>query len=66
MGNGYLPKADCPPDGVDALSHCDGITLNTSLWLDGVQVMENGEFVHPELKEMAEMLKKVRCAERNI
>lgn len=57
-GIGYLPKADCPPDGVDAASHCDGITLNTSLWLDGVQVMDNGEFVHPELAAMAEELKK--------
>ena len=56
-GIGYLPACDCPPDGIDAASHTDGITLNTSLWLDGVQIMDKGEFVHPELKEMAEQLK---------
>lgn len=56
-GIGYLPKCDCPPDGVNAASHCDGITLSTSLWLDGIQVMDNGEFVHPDLADMAEQLK---------
>ncbi len=56
-GIGYLPAVDCPPDGINAASHCDGITLNTSLWLDGVQIMDNGEFVHPALKEMAGQLK---------
>ena len=56
-GIGYLPPCDCPPNGINAASHCDGITLNTSLWLDGVQIMDNGEFIHPELKEMADELK---------
>ena len=55
-GIGYLPAADCPPDGVKAASHCDGICLNTSVWLDGVQVQDCGRVVHPDLVEMAEKL----------
>ncbi len=56
-GMGYLPVADAPPAGINAASHCDGITLNSSLWLDGVQVLDQGEIVHPELVEMAKKLK---------
>ena len=56
-GMGYLPVADAPPTGINAASHCDGITLNSSLWLDGVQVLDQGEIVHPELVEMAKKLK---------
>ena len=55
-GIGYLPAADCPPDGVKAASHCDGICLNTSVWLDGVQVQDCGRVVHPDLVEVAEKL----------
>lgn len=56
-GMGYLPVADAPPTGIDAASHCDGITLNSSLWLDGVQVLDKGEIVHPDLVEMAKQLR---------
>lgn len=55
-GIGYLPAADCPPDGVNAASHCDGICLNTSVWLDGVQVLDCGKVVHPDLIDMAQKL----------
>lgn len=57
-GIGYLPAADCPPDGIPAASHCDGICLNTSVWLDGVQVLDCGKVVHPELTDMANQLYK--------
>lgn len=57
-GIGYLPAADCPPDGVNAASHCDGICLNTSVWLDGDQILDCGRVVHPELTEMAGQLYK--------
>ena len=55
-GIGYLPVADAPPDGINAASHCDGICLNTSVWLDGIQVLDKGKFVHPDLAGMAEKL----------
>lgn len=57
-GIGYLPAADCPPGGINAASHCDGICLNTSVWLDGVQILDCGKVVHPELMEMAVKLHK--------
>lgn len=41
-----------------AKSHVDGICLECSVWLDGVQIMENGKFIHPELKVLANKLGK--------
>lgn len=55
-GIGYLPAADCPPKGIHAASHCDGICLNTSVWLDGVQITDCGRVVHPELTGLAAQL----------
>lgn len=55
-GLGYLPAADAPPDGIDAASHSDGICLNSSVWLDGVQVLDEGKVVHPDLIELAEKI----------
>jgi len=58
-GMGYLSPVDAPPDGIMAKSHCDGICLNSSVWLDGEMILENGRVVHPELKSMADKLIKV-------
>lgn len=55
-GLGYLSPVDAPPDGIQAKSHCDGICLDSSVWLDGVQILERGVVVHPELKTLAEPL----------
>jgi len=49
-GIGYVSPIDAPPYGQDAKSHCDGICLNASIWLDDVQVLDKGKFIHPELK----------------
>lgn len=57
-GMGYVSPYDAPPEGLDAKSHCDGICLNSSVWLDGVQIMDEGKFVHPELKEISEKIVK--------
>jgi leucyl aminopeptidase (aminopeptidase T) len=51
-------SADCAPGGISAPSHCDGICLNTSVWLDGVQFMDKGEVLDPHLKELARKLGK--------
>ena len=32
-GIGYVSPFDAPPHGQDAKSHCDGICLNSSVWL---------------------------------
>ncbi|MEG0091651.1 MAG: aminopeptidase, partial [Oscillospiraceae bacterium] len=35
------------PGGIPAASHSDGICLNSSVWLDDVQVLDNGVIVGP-------------------
>lgn len=50
-GIGYVSPIDAPPAGQDAKSHTDGICLNASIWLDGVQVLDKGRFVYPEFKQ---------------
>ena len=57
-GLGYLPPEFLPPHGIDAPSHCDGVCLNSSVWLDGVQITEQGTVVHPELKPLADRIHK--------
>jgi 2,5-dihydroxypyridine 5,6-dioxygenase len=40
-----------------AASHTDGICLSPTVWADGEKVIENGEFVHPELVDLAKRLR---------
>ena len=51
-GIGYVSDIDAPPHGQDAVSHSDGICLNSTVWLDGVMIMDKGEIVLPELVEI--------------
>ena len=44
------------PGGISGPSHSDGICLNSSVWLDGVQIMDKGQLLDPELKELAKKL----------
>jgi len=37
----------------EAASHGDGTCLNSSVWLDGVQILDKGVFVEPTLKALA-------------
>ena len=57
-GIGYVSTYDAPPDGQNAKSHCDGICLNASVWLDGVGLIDNGRYIHPEIKHYEELLLK--------
>lgn len=41
-----------------AASHSDGICLNTSVWLDGKQILDKGKSLDPELAELAKKLGK--------
>lgn len=40
-----------------ASSHSDGICLNPTLEADGEKIIENGEYVHPRLRELAAKLR---------
>jgi len=51
-GIGYVSSIDAPPCGQDAKSHSDGICLNSSVWLDEVQIMDKGTIIDPELKAL--------------
>ena len=46
------------PGAISGPSHTDGICLNSSVWLDGVQLMDKGQILDPELKKLAEKLGK--------
>lgn len=52
-GIGYVSPMDAPPVGQPAVSHTDGICLNSSVWLDGVQLMDEGKIVDKELYELS-------------
>ena len=51
-GMGYQSAVDVPPDGIPAVSHCDGICLNSSVWLDGVRLLDCGRVVDPEARDI--------------
>lgn len=52
-GIGYVSTIDAPPDGQEAVSHSDGICLNSSVWLDDRQIMAEGKIVDPELAALS-------------
>ncbi|WP_028843810.1 M29 family metallopeptidase [Pseudothermotoga elfii] len=43
----------------EAISHADGICLNSSVWLDGELLMDEGKIEHPELVEIAKIMGKI-------
>lgn len=59
-GIGYVSPYDAPPEGQDAKSHCDGICLNSSVWLDNEKIMENGRFILSDLKEFEDKILNTR------
>lgn len=52
-GIGYVSPIDAPPVGQDAKSHTDGICLNSTVWLDGKLIMEEGVVVDAELAALS-------------
>jgi len=55
-GIGSVGPSLLPPDGIPAPSHCDGICLSSSVWLDGKAITQEGEVVDEDLLSMAEKL----------
>ena len=55
-GIGSVGPSLLPPDGISGPSHCDGICLNSSVWLDGKAIAQEGEVVDEDLRSMAEKL----------
>ena len=41
----------------DAVTHGDGVCLNSSVWLDGTQILDEGKVVHPRLAKLAKALR---------
>jgi leucyl aminopeptidase (aminopeptidase T) len=39
--------------GITALSHADGICMNSSVWIDGQQILDKGRVIHPQLAKLA-------------
>ena len=42
----------------DAVSHADGICLNSTVWIDDELLLKEGRVVHPELSEIAKAMGK--------
>ena len=57
-GIGSVPVTILPPHGLPAPSHCDGICLNSSVWLDDIQILDEGRFIEPVLAGLARGLGK--------
>lgn len=56
FGFGHTSPIDMPPNGQAAKSHFDGIVACTSIYLDEVKIIDNGEICHPDLLPYANQL----------
>ncbi len=57
-GIGYVSRRLTGSAPIEAPSHTDGICLNSSVWLDDVQILDKGKYVEPRLAELARRLGK--------
>jgi leucyl aminopeptidase (aminopeptidase T) len=57
-GIGYVSRRLTGSAPIEAPSHTDGVCLNSSVWLDGMQILDRGKFVEPRLAELAKKLGK--------
>ena len=56
FGFGHTSAMDMPPFGQMAKSHFDGVVAKTSIYFDDIQITDNGEVCHEELRPLAESL----------
>jgi len=57
-GIGNIGPHLLPPKGRSAASHSDGICLNSSVWLDTLQITDKGKVIDAELVKLAKKLGK--------
>ncbi len=57
-GVGNISQNLIGPDGVDAPAHCDAVSPDTTVYLDGELLLENGKFLDPEIADLAKQLGK--------
>ena len=53
FGFGHTSPMDMPPFGQPAKSHFDGVVAKVSIFLDDVQIVNEGQVCHPDLKSLA-------------
>ena len=58
FGFGHTSPMDMPPHGQIAASHFDGIVEAVSIYLDDIQIFDNGVICHEDLKPLATQLLK--------
>ena len=56
FGFGHTSPMDMPPLGQVAKSHFDGGVTNVSVYLDAIQIFDNGDVCHPDLRPLADNL----------
>ena len=56
FGFGHTSPIDMPPHGQVAKSHFDGVVAKASIYLDDLQIVDNGNVCHPDLKDLANEL----------
>ncbi|MDB4715225.1 hypothetical protein OAF23_03830 [Flavobacteriaceae bacterium] len=56
FGFGHTSLIDMPPLGQPAKSHFDGVVEKTTIYFDGVKIVQNGEVCHPSLVDLANQL----------
>ena len=57
-GIGHVSSLDMPPEGQPSDTHVDVICPKITILFDDKLIMENGEFVHPEFKAIADAMTK--------
>lgn len=55
-GIGYVSRRLTQGEPIEAPTHTDGVCLNSSVWLDEIQILDEGKFIDPELSELAKKL----------
>lgn len=58
FGFGHTSAMDMPPYGQEAKSHFDGVVTNVSIFLDDIQIFDNGVVCHPDLIPLVNNLMK--------
>ena len=56
FGFGHTSPMDMPPLGQPASSHFDGVVAKVNIFLDDIQIVNNGEVCHPELIPLPQIL----------